>query len=33
MNLKEGKIKNRTCCYFDDMTNINDFDFDNNFLD
>ena len=28
MNLKEGKIKNRTCCYFDDITNINDFDND-----
>ena len=29
----EINIKNRTCCYFDDIIKIEDFDFDNIFFD
>ena len=31
--LKKVCIKNRTCCYFDDIIKIADFDFDNILLD
>ena len=30
---KEINIKNRTCCYFDDMIKIADFDLDNILID
>ena len=32
-NLKEFNIKTRTCCYFDGMIKIEDFDFDDILLD
>ena len=31
--LKETDINNRTCYYFDDITEIEDFDFDNTLID
>ena len=30
--LKETNIKNRTCCYFDDIIKFEDFDLDNIFM-
>ena len=31
--LKETNIKNRTCCYFDDIIKFEDFDLDNIFME
>ena len=31
--LKEIDVKNRKCCYLDDLISIEDFDFDNTLID
>ena len=31
--LKKVRIKNRTCYYFDDITELEDFNLDNNLID